>query len=222
MEELIRENEVQVMPLLNEDGGDRLAKFRAQVAAEKIEPKARMSDTAAANLRAIREQEKSEDIAAGRFKTALAEVIVNHENLRKLVERCNTSVRPAQVLDRMAAKLGYWISSGYLLGREIDTVCLINFFSYLLPEEVLMSDTRFASEWNLKGAEKRRASRVNRGVGSEETASRLCKSGKSCIRFANRKPAPAKGRGEYCSPICAASDKARQKRGLAAMPSSVN
>jgi hypothetical protein len=53
----------------------------------------------------------------------------------------------------------------------------------------------------------------------EEPVYRPCKSGKKCLRFERRKPAPAKGGGEYCMPACAASDKARQKRALTALPS---
>jgi hypothetical protein len=48
---------------------------------------------------------------------------------------------------------------------------------------------------------------------------RRCKSGRKCLRFADRKPAPAKGKSPYCGSNCGASDRARGKRvipGLAA------
>jgi hypothetical protein len=45
-----------------------------------------------------------------------------------------------------------------------------------------------------------------------------CKSGKKCLRYENRKPAAAKGQGEFCSTACGASDRARVKRALAAIP----
>ncbi len=200
---------------------DPLARFRDQVAAEKSEPRGKMSDAALAKLRAIREQDKLDDIESDRFQTALSQVIVNSENLRKLIERCTTSVRPtADAIDRMTMKLNWWITAGYLLGREIDSVLLINFLSNLTPDEVKMSDTKFASTWNRNDAEKRRASRINRGVvTTEEPAFRPCKSGKACMKYEKRKPAPAQGKGEYCGTACAASDRARQRRALAGMPS---
>lgn len=209
-------NEVTVQP-------DRLAVYRQQVTEEAVEKSARgkMSDAALAKLRAIKNQEKLEAIENERFKNALRSVAVNPENLRKLIERCNTSVPPQQI-ERRVHKLTWWIEAGYLLGREIDTVDLINLFSSLKPEEETVSDSNFFSDWRDRDAKKRKESRLSRGLISasdEEPVYRPCKSGKKCIRFEKRKPAPAKGNGDYCSPACAASDKARQKRGLAALPS---
>jgi hypothetical protein len=202
---------------------DPLAAFRLQVQEEAVEKSERgkMSDAALAKLRAIKDQERLEAIENERFKNALRSVVVNPENLRKLIERCNTSVPPQQI-ERRVHKLTWWIEAGYLLGREIDTVGLINLFSGLAPEEEKLSDSNFFSDWKDRDARKRKESRMSRGLVSasdEEHVYRPCKSGKKCIRFEKRKPAPAKGNGEYCSPACAASDKARQKRGLAALPS---
>jgi len=209
--------------IIQEMQNDPLAKFRAEVAAEKAEPRGKMSDAALAKLRAINAQDKLDDIDAGRFKTALSQVIVNPENLRRLIERCNTSVRPpAEILDRMGYKLGWWITAGYLLGRGLDSDALINFFSTLATDEMYMSDTQFFGTWNLKDAAQRRQSRINREViPAEEPAFRPCKSAKKCMKFEKRKPAPAAGKGDYCSTACAASDRARQKRALAGMPSAV-
>jgi hypothetical protein len=218
--EVIQEPNVDVV-LPVQDAEDPLAKFREQVAAEKAEPRNTMSESALAKLRAIREQDRLDDIAAARFKTALSQIVVTPENIRTLVERCNTRVRlPAETLDRMATKLGYWLAAGFELGREIDSVAVINFLAGLTPDEVRMSPERFAREWDSKYAAKVKQSRLNRGViASGEPAVRPCKAGKQCLRFEKRKPAPAKGSGEYCSPACAASDKARQKRDLVALPS---
>jgi hypothetical protein len=210
-----------VLPV--QDAEDPLAKFRAQVAAEKAEPRNTMSESALAKLRAIREQDRLDDIASARFKTALSQIVVTPENIRTLVERCNQSVpQPADILDRMAAKLGYQIAAGFELGREIDSVGTINFLAGLTPDEAKVSADRFAREWDGKTAAKLKQSRLTRGLISasdDEPVYRPCKSGKKCIRFEKRKPAPAKGNGDYCNSACAASDKARQKRGLAALPS---
>jgi hypothetical protein len=125
-------------------------------------------------------------------------------------------------IDRMVVKLAYWIEAGYLLGREIDILGLVNFFSNLRVGEVKMSDSLFLSAWNDKDARKRKEARLGRGLitgSNEQPVYRPCKSARKCRRFEKRKPAPAKGTGDYCSPACAASNKARQKRSLAALPS---
>ena len=126
----------------------------------------------------------------------------------------------SNAVERRVHILTWWIEAGYLLGREIDTVALINLFADPTPEEDKLYN--FLSDWKDRDARKRKESRLSRGLISasdEEPVCRPCKSGKKCLRFEKRKPAPAKGSGEYCSPACAASDKARQKRDLVALPS---
>lgn len=215
METAIVETEQEFVSV-QEIPDDHLAKYRAEVAAERAEPRGKMSDSALAKLRAQREQDKADAIVNERFGNALRSVVVTPENLRNLIERCNTSVRPtAAILNRMVHKLEWWITAGYLLGREIDSVMLINLLSNLSPDEIKMTDAKFASVWNFKDAEKRTQSRHSRGIVTpEQPAFRPCKSGKKCMRFEKRKPAPASGRGEYCSTACAASARARQKRAL--------
>src|SRR6266446_1567220 len=121
--------EQQVAPVQK---ADSLAIYRQQVREEQGEKivRSKMSDAALAKLRAIKEQEKADAITGERFATALKSVIVNQENVQKLITRCNSSV-PVTQLERRAEKLLWWTSAGFLLGREIDTICLINFFSEL-------------------------------------------------------------------------------------------
>ncbi|MGB8783526.1 MAG: hypothetical protein WCD02_10445 [Terriglobales bacterium] len=197
---------------------DPLAKFRAQVAAEKVEPRGKASEAALARLRTLREQDKADAIVIERFSNALKSVIVNPENLGRLIQRC--TVTPLAQLSRRAHKLAWFIEAGYELGREIDSVSLLMFLSALTPDETAMTDGRFAAEWDSKSALKVKASRLGRGlIESDTPVYRPCKSANKCLRFEKRKPALAKGSGEYCSTACAASAKARQKRGLAALPS---
>jgi hypothetical protein len=63
---------------------DRLASYRTQIEAEKP-VRGKMSDTALAKLRAIKDQERLEAAAGERFKNALRSVKVTHDNLRTLV-----------------------------------------------------------------------------------------------------------------------------------------
>jgi hypothetical protein len=199
---------------------DALAAFRLQARQELEEKseKGKLSESALAKLRAIREQDKTQGVVDGRFATALKSVSVTDANLRKLIGRCNVCVSATQI-ERRAAKFGWWIAAGFRLGYEIDSVIMVNFFSDLTPDERTMSDARFTSLWNVAAAEKLKASRLGRGlIGSDEPVYRPCKADKKCLRYEKRKPASAKGSGEYCSPACAASDRARTKRAISVLP----
>jgi hypothetical protein len=198
-----------------ESGADPLAIYREQV---KNEVKPTMSESAAQKLRAMNEADRLDRIDNTRFCNALRSVIVNDENLTKLLQRCHTST-PCTQIERRVHKLNWWIAAGFLLGREIDSVTMINFFSELVPDEESMSDSEFRATWNPKDAERRKQYRLDHGIikATEETEPvyRPCKSGKKCLRFEKRKSAPAAGRGGYCGSACAASDRARQKRAFA-------
>jgi hypothetical protein len=197
---------------------DSLAVFREQVKAEQAN-KTGMSEAAASKLRALNEFERLDKIDTGRFCTALKSVMVNDENLGKLIQRCHTST-PVTDIERRVHKLNYFIQAGFELGREIDSVHLINFFSELTSDEAYMSDSSFAAQWTAKDAARTKQYRLDHGIikqDSTEPVYRPCKSGKKCMKYEKRKPAPAAGKGAYCSIACAASDRARQKRALAAM-----
>jgi hypothetical protein len=75
--------EIQVETQVPEVDLDPLAKFREEVAAEKAEPRGKMSEGALAKLRAIREQDKFATIDGERFKNALSSVEPTPENLQK-------------------------------------------------------------------------------------------------------------------------------------------
>jgi len=203
---------------------DKLATFRQQVAEENAEPRGKMSEAALAKLRAIREQDKLETIDGERFRYALSSIEPTPKNLERLIGRCSrrpeTHVIDKDHIDRRVAKLGWWISAGYQLGREIDTVTLVHFFSDLVPDEITMTDGQFAACWNVTSAQRRLKSRISRGIIDSEPkpakpepkTPRLCKAGKKCLWIKNRRAAPATGKSAYCTPICRQSDQNRQKR----------
>lgn len=60
-----------------------------------------MSEAAASKLRALTESDRLDKIDGGRFCTALKSVIVTHENLGKLIQRCHTST-PVEDIERRA------------------------------------------------------------------------------------------------------------------------
>ena len=154
---------------------DTLAEFREQVKKEQAEKSVRqkMSEPALTKLRAIREQDKQQEIDNAKFAAGLKLVIVNETNLGLLIERCNTSI-PAKQIDRRVLKLGWWIRAGYRLGEEIDSVMLINFFSELIPDEKTMSDSAFAEIVDGESATRLKASRIRRGLlKAEDRSERL-------------------------------------------------
>jgi hypothetical protein len=194
---------------------DALAAFRLQ-ARQELEERGKMSDAALAKLRAIRELDKARAAVDDRFATALKSVMVTPENLVKLIQTCNVSM-PVTQIERRAQKLAWWIAAGYRLGEEIDGIAMVNLFSELVDEERTMSESKFTSLWPASAAMKLKASRLSRGlIGSDVTIFWPCKSGQKCMKAERRRPAPAKGSGQYCSSACGASDRARAKRTLAA------
>jgi hypothetical protein len=195
---------------------DLLQLYRKQVQEEASEKlaKSKMSESAVTKLRALREQSKAEDALSLRFTSALQSVVPTEENLRKLISRCNSA---ASQIDRRTQKLAWWIAAGYRLGWEIDSVAMVNFFSELTADDRAMSDATFTKVWNDAAARRIYASRRNnRQLGESAPRIRTCKSGKKCLKFANRKPALAKRAGEYCGSACAASNRARAKRAISA------
>lgn len=186
----------QVAMETNVLAADGLAIYRQQVAAEKEVTSKRMSDASTERLREIGRTEKQETIEAERFRNALRSVVVTPDNIGKLIQRCNTS-KPLTGVHKRVSKLLWWISAGYGLGTKINSVSSINFYSEPNDTDHLLTPALAA-----------RFSASNVVVVEE----RPCKSGKKCLRFAGRKPAPAKGAGEYCGTACAASDRARAKR----------
>jgi hypothetical protein len=184
---------------------DTLAIFRQQVQEEKESSTRKFSDAAAVKFAAIKARDKIDSVEAERFRNALRSTVVTPENLERLIQRCNTS-KPVDI-DRRAARLQWWIVAGYALGKEIDTVGAINFFSEPTETDGLLT---------LALAKRIKAAKMSQEVGIVE---RPCKSGKKCMRYEKRSPAPAKGSGDYCSTACAASDRAREKRQSTALPS---
>lgn len=210
--------ELQTEAAPSEQPVDVLADYREQAKAELGEKnqRSKMSEAASQKLRTLKEQDRAQDIIDARFAVALKSVIVTPQNLAKLIERCNISPAATQV-ERRAQKLNWWITAGFRLGEEIDSVTMVNFFSELVGDELTMSDARFTNAWDTRAAAKLKESRMTRGlIESGEPVYRPCKSGQKCLRYERRKPAPAKGKGEYCSTACGASDKARVKRAVAA------
>jgi len=118
-----------------------------------------MSDAAVEKFRSMKEQDKTAAIEGERFRNALASVVVTPENLSKLIRRCDSGSQLRRV-----HKLKWWIDAGFQLGREIDTVALIGFFSRLAPDEIKMSDKVFAATWDAESSKKLPASRIRREV----------------------------------------------------------
>jgi len=120
--------------------------------------------------------------------------------------------------DRNALKVLWCLRHGWKITEPHDLV----FFGELTDEEAAMTETQFTAHLEKfvpsNPVSLSKAKRVEVAI---MPAVRLCKSGKLCMRYEKRKAAPAKGNGQYCSPACSASDRARQKRALAGIATSI-
>jgi hypothetical protein len=202
---------------------DPLATYRQEVEEAKTN-KPKMSEVAIARFREVAEQGKVEAAKAERFRSDLRSVTATPENLRKLIERCNTG-RTLRQVGRRAHKLQWWIDAGFELGREIDSVTQINYFSELTAVEEQGSEADFLRVWNPIAAKNRRESRLNRGLMPLTVAGKapywnpkrcldrgLCKAGSLCLKAANNdKPAPAATGKQYCTENCQESYPIRLK-----------
>lgn len=209
---------------------DSLAKFREQARQRAANPKSQLSESQLAKLRTIREQDNANKEANKKFVEQFAGLPRDTWTLIQVLKRiyssdqnryttqvayddegCVTAVtfvkKAPQIgdltLERMANKIRWCLRQGWSVTSPYD----VTFFGMLTADEAAMTDEQFVTR--LEGASPLPA--LHRIA-----APKPCKSDKSCLRFEKRKPAPAKGKGEYCSSACAASDRARAKRALAA------
>jgi hypothetical protein len=127
---------------------DPLAKFRAEVAAEKASNPSVMSDKAAERLKQISYEDRVRKQDEEKFAYGLAQIAPTQENLTKLIARCWGSSRQ---LDRRTHKLLFWVQGrGYRLGHEIRLPEDITFLSELTSDEMVMNDPAFVSLWRVK------------------------------------------------------------------------
>lgn len=165
---------------------ESLAVFREQVKADKKH--VRMSETAKAQFRAIKEHKDVIAFHYERLKKSLADVEPTRENLAKLIQQSEQPSadtgftlspypefkiikipKPVAQLDHRVQKLSWWISAGYRLGEEIDSLGAVRFLSTLTEK---MSDKEFANTWSDESAKKLRESRTRRGLIPEQKTAR--------------------------------------------------
>lgn len=189
---------------------DPLAKFRAEVAAEKEAKPSAMSDRSAERLRQINYEDRVAKQNEEKFAYALTQVEVTPDTLSKLIERCSGK---SSDLERRTSKLLFWIQSrGWRLGREIKAPHDISFLSEVTSDEIAMSDSTFAATWRVKKI----VAPISDGPKMED-----CRAGKECKWLKNRRPRQAPA-GQFCTPICRQSFLAVQKRAKAGVRSVVN
>jgi hypothetical protein len=238
MEELTQENEVPVMPLLNEHGDDRLARFRNLAP----EPRARMSHTAAAKLRAVNENDRATKAANAKFAAQFARLpkdtwtivqvlarIYSADNHAWTVEatydgdECTvTPVRKVPLnllLERMANKVICCLRQGWTVTEPHD----ITLFGALTAEERAMSDEKFITHLD-RIPSKVSLSRYNKDglkqFGGAIKAvvvpsGRRCALRSQCMRAENRLGAWVTGKSKYCSKMCLGRAKAFEQAGKA-------
>ncbi len=205
---------------------EELTGLAGQILEDMKKPAKKLSEKQIASLQAIGETEKLRKTANKKFVTdfnklpflnpAIVATILRRIRVVPLKE---TPGRPTHRIpedfDRMALKALACLRRGWTISEPHDLI----FFGELTEEEACMTEKEFFK--HLEGAS--RAASISRSKPIEHVKTieiRRCKSGKKCMRFEKRKPAPAEGKGEYCSPACGASDRARAKRALSAMATS--
>jgi len=187
------------------DSADALAAFRQQVRIED-ESRPKMSDAAKAKLRSINEHDKRNVEADARL---VAEFNSRPATLERLVDLFAKAFGGAETHPRRRAIKAM---SRLAEGRRVYCIHDLSFFGELSSGEDQMPMNRFLAKYPLPEDE------TVMPKGEPPKPVRLCKAGKGCLRYEHRKPAPAKGSGEYCSAACAASVRARAKRALAGVP----
>lgn len=189
---------------------DPLAKYRAEVAAEREAKPTGMSDRAAERLRQVNYEDRVAKQNEEKFAYALTQVPVTSENLAKLIARCSGK---SEHLERRTAKLMFWIQSrGWRLGHEIKLAHDIAFLSELTSDEIRMSDSTFTATW--------RAKKVVAPI-SDGPKMADCRAGKQCMWLKNRRPRQAP-EGQFCSHICRQSFLAVQRRAKAGVQPVIN
>jgi hypothetical protein len=193
--------EVNSVPVESEDA---LAEFRQQVKTD--DGRAKMSEAAKAKLRSLNDHDRANTLADGRLVTEFNSRPWALEPMMDLFAKSfggpqsNPRRRAVKALHRLAQ------------GLRVYHIHDVAFLGELLPDEVEMPMVRFLSRYPLPEDE------IVTPKGGSEKPVRLCKAGQKCLRYAKRKPAPAKGSGDYCSTACSASGRARAKRASAAIP----
>jgi hypothetical protein len=185
---------------------DPLAKFRAQVQAEKDStPEHSMSDKTTERLRQINYEDKIRKQGEEKFAYALTQIEPTPENLSALIARCSG----AALLPRRKYKLLYWIQSrGFRLGHEIRLPEDITFLSELTPDELATSDVQFLATW-----------RVDKIVPPKQDgpAPRYCALGRKCLKAVKGKAAVISGSSEWCSTLCRGRAKIIARKTLPAL-----
>ena len=193
--------EVNSVPVESEDA---LAEFRQQVKAD--DGRAKMSEAAKAKLRSLNEHDRANTQADARLVEEFNSRPWTLEQIMDLFAKafggCTMNPR------RRAVKALHCLAQGMHVYHIHD----LSLFGELLPDEVGMPMVRFLSRYPLP------EDGIVTPKGEPEKPIRRCKAGKKCLRFEKRKPAPAKGSGDYCSTACAASDRARNKRASVVIP----
>ena len=207
---------------------DPLEKFREQVAAEKAEPRDRMSDAQKARLRAVNEADRADRLATGKFLAAFKRLPKDTRTLVEVLKRIfkadqtavtidedvrvSATLTTPAMLERMANKLLWGLSHGWFPTSVGDVV----FLGELTPDELAMSDDKFyrhLEEYapknpitlNVKQAIEVAPATSKREWWTPERCKEqgLCKAGKLCV-FATGKGKPKvrlEGK-QFCGKVC--------------------
>lgn len=176
---------------------DKLAEFRE--AAKAGPPTKKMTDRAAAALRALGEHDKNDKAADARHVEWFNNQAKTVESVMDILYAISPTGKDYR---KQAVKCVYMLSRGL----KVSTIHDVAFFGSLLPEEETMPLSKIMARYPVD------EDKVIEPVKPEAAPVRLCALGSKCLRAYKRKAAPVAGKGMFCSSNCKGAAKRRLKK----------
>ena len=178
---------------------DKLAEFREAAKMANQQPKNKMTERAAANLRALAERDKANkaaDAALVAWFNGNPKSVEFVMNVMHMISKGTT-----KDIRKRAIKCVNMLSRGL----TISTIHDVLFLGSLLPEEESMTISKIMARYPID-EDKVIAPKI------ETAPERLCALGSKCLRSYKRKAAPVTGKGMFCSSVCKGAARRRLKK----------
>jgi hypothetical protein len=181
---------------MNEVTTDKLAEFREAAKTANQQPKSKMTERAAAALRALGEHDKSNKVADAKLVERFNAQPKTVESIMDMMYAISTDTKDIR---KCAIKACHMLSRGL----KVYTIHDVMFLGSLLPEEEVMSIGKIMSRYPVD---------EDKAIKPEAAPERLCALGSKCLRSYKRKAAPVTGKGMFCSSVCKGAAKRRLKK----------
>jgi hypothetical protein len=175
-----------------------LADFREAAKTANQQPKSKMTERAAAALRALGEHDKANKVADGKLVEWFN---AQPKTVESIMDTMYAISQDTKDLRKRATKAFYMLSRGL----KVYTIHDVMFLGSLLPEEEIMSIGKIVTRYPIdedKVIEPK----------PEVAPERLCALGSKCLRSYKRKAAVVTGKGLFCSSNCKGAAVAAKRR----------